>query len=161
MGNIYFRRQYKKIGSNKFDLEIIIDTPVVTRELIDYIIANEHPISISFTEKVKVLDKNCFYHLNIDRVSFDSAIGLEEIREGAFKKAINLHCVDSFENVNSVGKSAFEECQSEDTLYLPNLKIVPEKCFENAKFWDLCVPNAEQIPDSATLGLQLGISKSV
>ena len=161
MGNIYFRRQYKKIGSSKFDLEIIIDTPVVTRELIDYIIANEHPISISFTEKVKVLDKNCFYHLNIDRVSFDSAIGLEEIREGAFKKAINLHCVDSFENVNSVGKSAFEECQSEDTLSLPNLIKVAENCFKDAKLFNLYLPNAEQIPDSATLGLQLGISKSV
>lgn len=161
MGNIYFRSQYKKIGSQKTGVEIIINTKIVTRELIEYISQNESPRYISFTDRVEIIDENCFYHLNIDRVSFNSATNIQEIRAGAFKKAVRLHCVDCFENVEKLGESAFEGTQSEDALHLPYITRVPEKCFKNAKFLDIILPNAEQIADSAMEGLQLEKSKSV
>ena len=132
MSNIFYRKQYKKIGSMKSGIEIIIDTTNVTRELIEYISAIERPRTISFTDKVKVIDENCFYHMNIDYISFNSAINIEQIRTGAFKKARRLHCVDCFENVKKLDESAFEETQSEDSLYLPKVTQVPAKCFKNA-----------------------------
>lgn len=155
MGNIFYRKQYKKIGSMKSGIEIIIDTIKVTRELIEYISAIERPRTISFTDKVKVIDENCFYHMNIDYISFNSAINIEQIRTGAFKKARRLHCVDCFENVKILEESAFEETQSEDCLYLPNIKQIPANCFKNAKFLSIITPNAEQVAESAFDGLQV------
>ena len=155
MSNIFYRKQYKKIGSMKSGIEIIIDTTNVTRELIEYISAIERPRTISFTDKVKVIDENCFYHMNIDYISFNSATNIEEIRAGAFKKAIRLHCVDCFENVKKLDESAFEETQSEDCLYLPNIKQIPANCFKNAKFLSIITPNAEQVAESAFDGLQV------
>lgn len=155
MSNIFYRKQYKKIGSMKSGIEIIIDTTNVTRELIEYISAIERPRTISFTDKVKVIDENCFYHMNIDYISFNSAINIEQIRTGAFKKARRLHCVDCFENVKILEESAFEETQSEDCLYLPNIKQIPANCFKNAKFLSIITPNAEQVAESAFDGLQV------
>lgn len=54
MSNIFYRKQYKKIGSMKPGIEIIIDTTNVTRELIEYISAIERPRTISFTDKEKL-----------------------------------------------------------------------------------------------------------
>ncbi len=155
MSNIFYRKQYKKIGSMKSGIEIIIDTIKVTRELIEYLSAIERPRTISFTDKVKVIDENCFYHMNIDYISFNSAINIEQIRTGAFKKARRLHCVDCFENVKILEESAFEETQSEDCLYLPNIKQIPANCFKNAKFLSIITPNAEQVAESAFDGLQV------
>ncbi len=155
MNNIYYRNQYKKIGSAKTGIEIVIDTPNVTRELIEYIAEKEQPKIISFTDKVKIIDEHCFYHMNIDSISFNSAINIEQIRTGAFKKARRLHCVDCFENVKILEESAFEETQSEDCLYLPNIKQIPANCFKNAKFLSIITPNAEQVAESAFDGLQV------
>ena len=161
MSNIFYRKQYKKIGSVKSGMEIVIDTPKVTRDLIEYIIEYERPRVISFTDKVKIIDENCFYHMNVDYISFNSAINVEEIRTAAFKKAFRLHCVDCFENVEKIDESAFEEAKSEDSLYMPNVKQIPSKCFKNAKFLSVIVPNAEQIADDAMDGLQVENSINV
>lgn len=161
MGNIFYRKQYKKIGSMKSGIEIIIDTTNVTRELIEYISAIERPRTISFTDKVKVIDENCFYHMNIDYISFNSATNIEEIRAGAFKKAIRLHCVDCFENVKKLDESAFEETQSEDSLYLPKVTQVPAKCFKNAKFLSVILPNAESFAEDSMEGLEVENLKNI
>ena len=77
------------------------------------------------------------------------------------KKAFRLHCVDCFENVEKIDESAFEEAKSEDSLYMPNVKRIPAKCFKNAKFLSVIVPNAEQIADDAMDGLQVENSINV
>lgn len=156
-----FRNQYKKIGSLKTGIEVIINAKTVTRELIDHILMRERPRSISFSDRVEIIDEYCLYRLNIDTFYFDSAFNIKEIREGAFKKVRHFHCADSFDSVSIVGESAFEEAESEDALYLPNVISVPDNCFRNARFLDVILPNVEQIADSAVEGLQLANSKSV
>ncbi len=114
----------------------------VTRALIDYILKNETVQSMQFTDAVKSFEDECFKGLNVDCVDFATAENLENIGYSCFENAKNIHAEDCFENVQFLKPYAFAGAESDDCINLPNVKYVPEGCFESAKINHLVLTNS-------------------
>jgi len=151
--NVDYKGQY--IVNDEFEM-ILIKTPKVTRELIDYIRVHEDLYDIVFdSEEVIEFCDNAFKDMNLGLFDFSTAANLKMIGDNCFENVFNFYCINSFNNVEKIGKYCFNRAFFIDGIDLPKVIELPEGCFKDSIMSYVNVPSAKVCHHTAFDGTEL------
>lgn len=124
------------------------DGTEIDGDVLESLPENINKINFTLSPAIRVIGDGAAFERTYLQGKF-AALGVEEIKEYAFKFCSNLLSIE-FPSVTKIGEGAFSDCTRLETIVIPNVEIIGKSAFALCyRFTSISLPKIKSIGDNA------------